>query len=176
MTTKSEMMKKRWEDPIFREKVLSKRRGQKRSKRTREKMRQSAIKRNQNPEYIEKLKKSHTSRTNPKLWDEMCKNNSNRMTINNPMKDPKVAKKVADKNRKEIYELGISSLHIIAGKLFRKERCEICGKSNEEYLKENGHNLSMHCRSKEYTLMEDYNWVTVCENGGCHKKMDNIDR
>ena len=68
--------------------------GGKRNQQTKNKMRRSAIERNKNPEYINKLKSNHISKTNPEKWKEMCNSNSERMKLNNPMKDPEVAKKM----------------------------------------------------------------------------------
>ena len=63
--------------------------------------------------------------------------------------------------------------HDQAWKLFGKDRCDLCGKYNEDHIKETGQRLCMHCISipKNYTLMEQSNWTTICCS--CHRvKLD----
>lgn len=75
-------------------KMIISRTGGKRNQQTKDKMRRSAIERNKNPEYINKLKSNHISKTNPERWKQQCKEQSERMKRNNPMKNPEVAKKM----------------------------------------------------------------------------------
>lgn len=66
--------------------------------------------------------------------------------------------------------------HAKARKLFRKNKCEVCGMTNEEHKKRTGHNLSIHnnLKPKDYTVMESYAWTTVCEFG-CHQTLEKGD-
>jgi hypothetical protein len=148
--------------------------GVKLSDTTKEKMRLSAIERNKRPEYIQKLKDVHPSRAKKELWDRMCKDQANRMILNNPMKNPVTAKKCSES---QWTGESIAGLHKAAFKLYGKKKCEICGISKEEYKEKHplSIRLSMHCRDKIYTNFDQDNWVTVCEYG-CHQKMDRLDR
>lgn len=60
--------------------------------------------------------------------------------------------------------------HRKAWKLFGKNYCENCGKSNEDELNTKGTRLSMHCFSRNYKIMLENNWMTVCQS--CHTKID----
>lgn len=157
------------------ERSIKSRTGLKRSNKTKEKMRCSAFKRN-TKEYIQKLKDNHPANKNKELWEKLCKDNSIRMTgENNPMKDPVISKLVRDQNFKGE---SLNYLHSEAYTRFGKDRCEICGMTNEEHkLKHRGNRrFSMHCRdANNYTDLSSENWVTVCEFG-CHQKMDRLDR
>jgi len=151
--------------------------GSKQSQETKEKMRLSAIERNKNPEYIQKLKDSHSSKKDPEKWKEMCEANRIRMIEQNPMKDPEISKIVAEKNTKENKkESTINTYaHRDAWELFGKDNCEICGITLLNYMKKLDRRFSMHCRSKDYTDLSEENWMTVCEFG-CHQKADHLDR
>jgi len=58
--------------------------------------------------------------------------------------------------------------HELAWKKFGKENCERCGISLEKCFKKYGDRLTMHCTSvpKDYTLMIETNWMTLCNS--CH--------
>jgi hypothetical protein len=62
--------------------------------------------------------------------------------------------------------------HRKARKLFAKNHCEICKISKDEYKKQYGRDLEMHCTGspKDYTLLEDSNWMTIC--GPCHTTLE----
>ena len=62
--------------------------------------------------------------------------------------------------------------HKLARQLFGKEKCEICGRTNEEEILDTGKQLAMHCTSipKDYKLMEESNWKTLCIK--CHASID----
>jgi len=64
--------------------------------------------------------------------------------------------------------------HKKAWDLFGKDKCEICGIKNIDHKNETNMRLGMHCRSNNYTLLEEENWVTVCLHG-CHQKMEKLD-
>jgi len=67
-------------------------------------------------------------------------------------------------------------LHNKVWELFGKNKCEICGITNDEYKLKLNRRLSMHCRdSEKYHDLSPSNWMTVCEFG-CHQKMDKMDR
>ena len=63
-------------------------------------------------------------------------------------------------------------LHAKAYKLFGKDCCEVCGKSNEQEKIDVGKRLSMHCTliPKDYSVMEPETWMCVCNN--CHLKIE----
>jgi hypothetical protein len=62
--------------------------------------------------------------------------------------------------------------HSVAFKLFGKEKCELCKKSDEEVTQKVKQRFSMHCTSnpKDYTLMVPENWKTLCRK--CHGKIE----
>jgi len=168
----SSKMKELWKDPIWREKTLASRRGLKRSVETKEKMRLSAIERNKNPEYIQKLKDNHWSTKNSQK-DRCAEISRQNMLKNNPMKDPKIVKKVSLKNKKGWNLLKQSTknlyLHNIAWNLRGKKHCEHCGISNEEHrLKYNGYRLEMHntLQPKDYHDLSKKSWLCLCK--ACH--------
>ena len=124
--------------------------------------------------------------------------NGHNSRINNPMSDPEIAERAAAKNRgkkrsKESCERYRESkkgkfgeetnawkggciewYHREAWILFSKHKCEVCGITNKDHKRKTNMRLSMHCRTKDYKLLEEWNWITVC-HFGCHQKMEYID-
>lgn len=60
--------------------------------------------------------------------------------------------------------------HVKAGKLYRKDKCEICGFIQEEHLELYNRRFDMHCISKVYSDMSPENWQTLCIP--CHNKIE----
>ena len=62
--------------------------------------------------------------------------------------------------------------HEKAWKLFGKENCEKCGMSLFEHEKKYDCRFPMHCTGspKDYTLMEESNWMTLCHS--CHSILE----
>jgi hypothetical protein len=62
--------------------------------------------------------------------------------------------------------------HKKAWELFGKYKCEICGITLLEYKKKFNQRFDMHCNSlpKDYTILEEYNWMTLCSK--CHKNLE----
>jgi hypothetical protein len=62
--------------------------------------------------------------------------------------------------------------HGLAKKQFGKNYCEICNISNEESQAKFGRGLGMHCTGspRDYTLMEESNWMTLCNS--CHAQLE----
>lgn len=52
--------------------------------------------------------------------------------------------------------------HLIANKLHRKEKCEVCGMTTEEHFILYSMNFHLHCKTKVYTDMSKENWVSCC--------------
>ena len=89
------------------------------------------------------------------------------------MKMSEIAKKSQIGNQ-NAYKCGcVYSLHEKAWKLFGKNVCSVCDKTNEQHIQEFGCRLDMHCTSepKDYTLMVESNWETYCKK--CHGSIDN---
>ena len=68
----------------------------------------------------------------------------------------------------------IGWIHKRSRELYSKDRCEICGITNDEHKRRTKMSLGIHSRSKEYDLENENNWVTVCLFG-CHQKIEKID-
>lgn len=68
----------------------------------------------------------------------------------------------------------LTDIHKEAYKLHGKDKCEICGMTNEDHIKKHKHKnrLSMHCYDKNYKNLKEDNWITVCEFG-CHQSLEN---
>lgn len=66
-----------------------------------------------------------------------------------------------------------SYYHNEARKMFSIMKCVICGMTEEEHLKLTNKRLSMHCRSGDYTILEEWNWVDVCD--WHHRLLDKFD-
>jgi len=59
--------------------------------------------------------------------------------------------------------------HAEARRLFGKPYCEECGITYEEYfLESGGKKFDMHCVSKDYRIMEQWNWKCLCKS--CHMR------
>lgn len=61
-------------------------------------------------------------------------------------------------------------LHEKAWELFGNKKCEICGITNEDHIKQYGKRLHMHCGSHKYSLLEKSNWLCCCNT--CHGKLE----
>jgi hypothetical protein len=84
------------------------------------------------------------------------------------------AGKVSQLGNKNAFKYGcIDYWHNEARVRFQKDKCSICGFSNQEHVNKYGCSLNMHCLSspKDYTLLEETNWKTLCKR--CHGKVDN---
>lgn len=61
--------------------------------------------------------------------------------------------------------------HRKARELFGTFLCETCGISIEEYRLTHKHRkFQMHCNSRDYTMLEVWNWKCVCSH--CHHELD----
>jgi len=59
-----------------------------------------------------------------------------------------------------------SYYHGEARKLFGKPYCEECGITYEEYSKTHLKKLEMHCITKNFIILEQWNWKCLCSK--CH--------
>ena len=60
----------------------------------------------------------------------------------------------------------MDTLHKRIWELFGKDDCEQCGISNIEHINKFGFRLDVHCKTKDYNLIEEENWTTFCRS--CH--------
>ena len=65
-------------------------------------------------------------------------------------------------------------IHEIAYELHGKERCEICGLSNEMHINWNHCRLHMHCNDKDYHNLSKDNWQCLCNT--CHSAVENYSK
>lgn len=61
-----------------------------------------------------------------------------------------------------------SYYHYEARKLFGKPHCEDCGITYEEYAETHKNKFEMHCISKDFKILEQWNWQCLCNK--CHHK------
>lgn len=89
---------------------------------------------------------------------------------NNPMKNKESLNKISNNNC-HLWKGGTYwYLHKKAWELFGNEKCEICGITNEDHIKQYGKRLHMHCGSHNYSLLEKSNWLCCCNT--CHGKLE----
>jgi hypothetical protein len=163
----SQQIKERWKDPDFRKKAISPRIGQKRSEATKEKMRLSAIERNKNPEYIQKLKDRHQSKTSPEKWNIQKQINRDRMMgEQNPMKNPETSKKVKD----SLIEKNINTVTAFNRRIrnLYNNACFQCGITNMLCLHLFGCILDVHHINYKHNDNRKENTIPLCH--GCHSK------
>ena len=65
-------------------------------------------------------------------------------------------------------------LHKEARKLFGVGKCEVCGITEEDYIKQTGRRLDMHCDGKRYRNLERIFWTECCIT--CHQKLETLDK
>jgi len=144
--------------------------GTKLSQETKDKMRKSAIERNKNPEYIQKLKDSHSSKQDPDRWKEMCEAGSVRMKENNPMKDPKISSKMSksliESNRTRFEN---STYRFRLDVLERDSYCcQRCGLTNMLSFQIFGCRNNVHHIDYNKNNNDIKNGITLCQH--CHSK------
>jgi len=170
------------------------------SEETKEKLRQSKLG-EKNPNYgkrpsDESIRKQVESRRGYVISDETRKKISKSKMGHKVSKETKqkIGKKLKGRTFSDEYKKKMSKStsaekngrwkggcnwyqHTVVWKLHGKDKCDLCGMTNEEHQLKHQSNcrLSMHCRNKNYKDHDESNWVTVCEFG-CHKKIENIDR
>lgn len=87
----------------------------------------------------------------------------------------KVSKTLSNKyKRSKLYNWkgGLSDYyHGKARELFGTNYCEECGISKEEYRKTHKVSLSMHCITKDYKILEQFNWMCLCQKD--HSSLQN---
>jgi len=65
-------------------------------------------------------------------------------------------------------------IHNVAYGLHGKDRCEICGLSNDMNIKRNSCRLHMHCNDKDYHNLSKKNWQCLCCQ--CHSAVENYSK
>ena len=158
--------------------------GKKRYKKTCEKVSKAQKERFKNPlERVSKLTKIGMKKSNAskkisiklkEYYSDLVvkKNVSKRMKI--LWKDKRYREKMTNDNASNWKGGKYSYCHYKAKELFGKDKYEICGINENESLEKSNKRLSMHCRNGIYNILEEWNWITVCEFG-CHQKIERID-
>jgi len=92
---------------------------------------------------------------------------------NNPAKRLDVRKKISESKLAEnnpLWKGGLySHFHEEAKKFFGKPVCEDCGISLEEYRLVHKKGFHMHCLTRDYTILQQFNWKCVCSR--CHSRI-----
>jgi hypothetical protein len=64
--------------------------------------------------------------------------------------------------------------HQKAKELFGSPYCQECNISLEEYLQSHKHSFDMHCVSKDFRALQQWNWYCVCRK--CHKQIHRMEK
>lgn len=140
------------------------------SEETKQKMREAAIKRNKNKEYIQKLKKSHSSIKDPEKWKELCKANSKRMKDDNPMKNLEVAKKMGETQVRRNRRKQSKTSYRFRYDILKRDKycCMECGITNQMCNKVYDCDLDVHHIDYNANNNTSSNGISLCH--GCHSR------